>query len=57
MAVLYHLKGYLNKDIAEMLELCQHRVETYVTRYKASGIDVLALGHSPGAPHILTDEQ
>lgn len=26
MVVLYYLKGYLNKDIAKMMELCQHTV-------------------------------
>ena len=26
LVVLYHLKGYLNKDIAKMVELCQYTV-------------------------------
>lgn len=57
MVVLYHLNGHLNKDIAQILDLCGHTVGTYVTRYKTGGLDGLALRHSPGAPRMLTDEQ
>lgn len=57
MVALYHLKGYLNKDISKMVDLCQHTVGIYVNRYKENGLDGLALRHSPGAPHMLTDEQ
>ncbi len=57
MVVLYHLKGYFNKDIAKMVELCQHTVGIYVNKYKENGLNGLALRHSPGAPRMLTSEQ
>lgn len=57
MVVLYHLKGLSNKDISKMVELCQHTVGIYVNKYKANGLDGLALEHSTGAPRMLTDEQ
>jgi putative transposase len=57
MVVLYHLKGHTNKDIAKILDLCQHTIGIYVNRYKADGIDGLTLRHSPGAPRMLTREQ
>lgn len=54
MVILYHLRGHSNKDIAKMVELCQHTVGIYVNKYKANGLDGLALGHSTGAPRMLT---
>lgn len=57
MVVLYHLKGYNNKDISEMIGLCQHTVGTYVNKYKENDLPGLTLGHSPGAPRRLSDEQ
>lgn len=57
MVILYHLEGYYNYQIAERVFLCQHTVGTYIRKYKKSGITGLALGHSPGAPRMLTKEQ
>ena len=57
MVILYHLKGYINIEISRMVDLCQHTVGTYVNKYKENGLPGLALGHSPGAPRRLSDEQ
>lgn len=57
MVILYPLKGYINKDISKMTDLCQHIVGTYINKYKENGLPGLVLGHSPGAPRMLTDEQ
>lgn len=57
LVVLYHLNGYLNKDIAKMVDLCQHTVGKYLNKYKENGINGLDLRHSPGAPRRLTREQ
>ncbi len=57
MVVFYHLKGYINKDISKILELCQHTVGTYVNKYKKNGLSGLSINHSPGAPRLLTIEQ
>ena len=57
LVILYHLRGYTNKNIAEIINLCQHTVGTYVNKYKKYGLLGLELGHSPGAPRMLTEEQ
>lgn len=57
MVILYHLKGYTNKDISKMLELCQHTVGIYINKYKENGLDGLVLHYSPGAPRMLTEAQ
>jgi len=57
LVILYHLRGYINKDIAKMVNLCQHTVGTYINKYKEHSLQGLALGHSPGAPCMLTKEQ
>lgn len=55
--VSLHLKGYMNKEIAGMVGLCQHTVGNYVNAYKAEGIAGLVMGKSTGAPRFLTTEQ
>lgn len=57
MVILYHLNGHINKDISKMIGLCQHTVGTYINKYKDAGLPGLTLGHSPGAPRMLTDKQ
>ena len=55
--VLYHLRGYTNVEISKLLDLAQHTIGIYVNKYKQSGLDGLVMGHSPGAPRMLTDKQ
>jgi len=55
--VSLHLKGYMNKEIAGMVGLCQHTVGNYINAYKAGGIAGLVMGKSTGAPRFLTTEQ
>lgn len=57
IVILHHLKGSNNKTIADVLELCQHTVGTYIRKYKKDGISGLNLKYSPGAPRMLTREQ
>jgi transposase len=57
MVILYHLQGYFNNQISELLCLCQSTVGTYIKKYNEFGIDGLVVGHGPGAPHLLSDEQ
>lgn len=57
LAILLHLKGSTNKDIAEDLDLCQHTIGTYIRKYKKEGISALDMNHSPGAPRLLTADQ
>lgn len=56
-AVSLHLKGYTNKDIAEILCRTNVTIGTYVKRYKKLGIAGLCMSYSPGAPRRLTPEQ
>lgn len=55
--VYLHLKGSTNKDIAGMVDLCEHTVGKYIKAYKANGLDGLVMGKSTGAPKYLTPEQ
>jgi len=57
MVILHHLKGYLNCEIAEMEVLCAHTIGTYINNYNTQGLEGLILGHSTGAPRLLSDEQ
>ena len=57
LVILHHLKGFNNTQISEKVDLCQHTVGFYVNNYKANGLEGLALGHSPGAPRMLTSDQ
>ncbi|SHJ39801.1 putative transposase [Lutispora thermophila DSM 19022] len=55
--VFLHLLGHTNKDIANIVDLCQHTVGAYVNTYKAKGIEGLVMGKSTGAPRFLIAEQ
>jgi len=57
MVILHHLEGHLNCEIAAMELLCGNTVGIYVNNYKKCGLDGLTLGHSTGAPRLLSDEQ
>lgn len=52
-----HLKGYLNNQIAEIVNRCEHTVGKYVNAYKANGIDALVPKPQPGAQRKLTPDQ
>jgi transposase len=52
-----YLKGNTNRDIAKMEGFCEHTVGTYISKYKANGIDALGIKHGTGAPRFLTAEQ
>jgi transposase len=47
MVILYHLKGYINIDISNMVDLCRHTVGTYVNKYKENGLLVFLPPYSP----------
>jgi|GEM_PF-3696105 len=51
--VSLHLKGYMNKEIARMIGLCQHTVGNYINAYKTEGIAGLVMGKSGGAPSVV----
>jgi len=56
--VIYlHLQGDTNRDIAKMEGFCEHTVGTYISKYKANGIDALDIKQSSGCPRFLTVEQ
>jgi len=57
MVILYHLKGYLNYEIANMELLCANTVGTYINNYNKYGLDGLIMSHSTGAPRFLSSEQ
>lgn len=57
-SVLYHLEGYKNYEIANLLKIDTHTVSIYIKKYKAGGIDGLVERKcSPGSPKYLTQEQ
>lgn len=57
IAILNHLEGYANKDIAKTQNLSEHTVGTYVNKYKQQGLSGLVMGKSPGKPRFLSAEQ
>lgn len=57
MVILYHLEVYLNYEIAKMELLCAHTVGTYINNYNKYRLDGLKLGHSTGAPRLLSVDQ
>ncbi len=57
LAVLHHLEGHTIRDIAKMIKRTEKTVSGYIHSYREGGIASLALGHSPGKPHRLSDEQ
>jgi transposase len=57
LAVLHHSEGHTIREIARMIKRTEKTVSGYIHSYREGGIDALALGHSPGKPHRLSDEQ
>lgn len=47
--LLKHFDGFTNRKIAEMENLEEHTVSTYIKNYKSKGIDGLNIGHGGGA--------
>lgn len=57
LAVLHSLEGRTIREIASLIKRTEKTVSGYIHCYREGGIEALALGHSPGKPHRLTDEQ
>lgn len=55
-AIYLYLKGYRQKDIAEIILRSAKTVSSYIKIYKNEGPDGLKLGPYPGAPRKLTEE-
>jgi putative transposase len=56
-AVYLFLDGYKMKEIAKIIGRQPVTVSTYISHYKKSGIEGLALKHSPGKPPKLPKDQ
>lgn len=56
-AILWHLNGHQNKEIAALLGIDEHTVGIHIRKFYDEGMNGLALGHSPGAPKKLTADQ
>jgi len=52
-----HLQGHKNREIAQMVNLSEITVGTYLKKYREQGIEGLKMRHSPGAPRRLTQKQ
>lgn len=57
LAVLHRLEGHTIKDISKMIKRTEKTTAGYIHSFERGGIDGLALGHSPGKPRRLSDEQ
>lgn len=57
LAVLHHLEGHTIREIARMIKRTEKTTSAYIHHYREGGLDALALGHSTGKPHRLSDEQ
>lgn len=57
LAVFHHLEGCTIKAISKMIKRTEKTTAGYIHAYQRDGIDGLVLGHSPGKPHRLSDEQ
>lgn len=57
LAVLNHLQGLQNVEIALNLGLCAHTIGTYIKKYKQGGLDHLKPLPKSGAPRLLTKQQ
>ncbi|KZS44587.1 transposase [Paenibacillus glucanolyticus] len=57
LAVLHRLEGHTIKDISKMIKRTEKTTAGYIHRFERDGIKGLAMGHSPGKPRRLTDEQ
>lgn len=56
-AIYLSLKGYKQKDIADIILRSKKTVSSYLKLYKSDGLNGLKLGPYPGAPRKLTEEQ
>jgi transposase len=57
LAVLHRLEGRTIKDISKMIKRTEKTTAGYIHSYERDGIEGLTLGHSPGKPRRLSDEQ
>lgn len=55
--IYLYIKGYKQKEISDITLRSLKTNSSYINAYKKGGIDGLKMGHSPGAPHKLTDKQ
>lgn len=55
--IYLHLKGFKQKEIAEIVLRFTKTVSTYIKAYRGNGLDGLMMGHSIGAPRKLTEQQ
>lgn len=56
-AVYLYLSGYKMKEIAQIIDRIPETIGIYVSTYKESGLEGLALGHSTGKPPKLSKDQ
>jgi transposase len=56
-SVYLSLKGYTQREIADITGRCVKTIHHYVSAYKEKGLDGLEITYSPGAPTKLTKEQ
>jgi transposase len=52
-SVLLHMKGYNNKEIAELVDVDRKTVGRYVQQFKVGGIEALVPKKSTGRPRLL----
>ncbi len=57
LAVLLHLEGKTQQEIADILHRTRKTISEYIHSYQDGGLSELALDHSPGKPRSLTPEQ
>jgi transposase len=57
LAVRLHLTGRSYSEIADILGRTYPSISTYCKSYEEGGLPALNLGHAPGGPRKLTDEQ
>ena len=55
--VLKHFEGFTNRKIAEMENIDEHTVGSYIKNYKANKLDGLNMGHSCGKKRRINTEQ
>jgi len=57
LAVLLHLEGKTQQEIADILHRTRQTIGEYIHSYQDGGLSELALDHSPGKPRTLTPDQ
>ncbi|WP_431520786.1 IS630 family transposase [Clostridium beijerinckii] len=55
--LLKHFDGFNNRKIAEMENIDEHTVATYIKNYKANGLDGLNIAHGGGASKKINEKQ